>query len=147
MFGLGWTEILIIAAIAVLVVPPKDLPGVMRSVGQGIGKMRRMAGQFQRELESAVRDEELDKLQKEVSHLTRETNRELNSVTTEMNRSSQEMVSLTKPKPITGPQMTPKPAAKNGAAPPRDEAASTEKQASPAPKGEPSPPPAEAVRS
>ncbi len=77
MFGLGWTEILVIAAIAVLVVPPKDLPGLMRTVGQGIGKMRRMAGQFQRELETAVRDEELDKLRKQMSDIGRDTDRQL----------------------------------------------------------------------
>jgi sec-independent protein translocase protein TatB len=77
MFGLGWTEILVIAAIAVLVVPPKDLPGLMRTVGQGIGKMRRMASQFQRELETAVRDEELDKLRKQMSDIGRDTDRQL----------------------------------------------------------------------
>jgi sec-independent protein translocase protein TatB len=77
MFGLGWTEILVIAAIAVLVVPPKDLPGLMRTVGQGIGRMRRMASQFQRELETAVRDEELDKLRKQMSDIGRDTDRQL----------------------------------------------------------------------
>ena len=80
MFGLGWTEILVIAAIAVLVVPTKDLPGLMRNVGQGIGKMRRMANQFQRELDAAIRDEELDKLRKEVTQIGRETEQDLRSV-------------------------------------------------------------------
>jgi sec-independent protein translocase protein TatB len=77
MFGLGWTEILVIAAIAVLVVPPKDLPGLMRGFGRTMGKMRRMASDFQRELESAVRDEELDKLRKQVTDIGKDTDRQL----------------------------------------------------------------------
>ena len=81
MFGLGWTEVLVVAAITVLVVPPKDLPGLMRNVGQTVGKMRRMAGQFQRELEDAVRDEELDKLREQVTEIGRDTDRQLRAAT------------------------------------------------------------------
>lgn len=77
MFGLGWTEILVIAAIAVLVVPPKDLPGLMRGVGRTVGKMRRMASDFQREIEHAVRDDELDKLRKQMTDIGRDTDRQL----------------------------------------------------------------------
>jgi len=77
MFGLGWTEILVIAAIAVMIVPTKDLPALMRNVGQGIGKMRRMATQFQRELDTALRDEELDKLRRDVTKIGQDTERDL----------------------------------------------------------------------
>jgi len=77
MFGLGWTEILVIAAIAVLIVPTKDLPALMRNVGQGVGKMRRMATQFQRELDTALRDEELDKLRRDVTKIGQDTERDL----------------------------------------------------------------------
>jgi sec-independent protein translocase protein TatB len=77
MFGLGWTEILVIAAIAIIVVPPKDLPGLMRNFGRTVGKLRRMASNFQREIEDAVRDDELDKLRKQVTDLNRDTQTEL----------------------------------------------------------------------
>ena len=77
MFGLGWTEILVIATIAILVVPPKDLPGLMRNVGRTVGKVRRMASDFQRQVEDAVRDDELDQLRKQVSDLNRDTQSEL----------------------------------------------------------------------
>lgn len=80
MFGLGWIEILVIAAIAVLVVPTKDLPALMRNVGQGFGKMRRMATQFQRELDTALRDEELDKLRRDVTKIGQDTERDLRGV-------------------------------------------------------------------
>lgn len=91
MFGLGWTEILVVAAIAVLVVPPKDLPGLMRNVGRTVGKMRRMAGQFQRELESAVRDDELDKLRAEMSEIGRDTDRKLRAAARPQELPSKEM--------------------------------------------------------
>ena len=86
MFGLGWTEILVIAAIAVMIVPTKDLPALMRNVGQGIGKMRRMATQFQRELDTALRDEELDKLRRDVTQIGRDTERDLRNVGSQYQR-------------------------------------------------------------
>jgi sec-independent protein translocase protein TatB len=145
MFGLGWTEILVIAAIAVLVVPPKDLPGLMRSVGQGIGKMRRMASQFQRELETAVRDEELDKLRKQMSDIGRDTDRPLRAAANpkeltdlrrkvdeighETNRELRQKGTGPKPRaatveaaePAALPAMTPLPDAKAGGDPAADE--------------------------
>ena len=138
MFGLGWTEILVIAAIAVLVVPTKDLPGLMRSFGQGVGKMRRMATQFQRELDNAVRDEEIDKLRKEMSDVSRDTeqalrrasgqkelqhirkemaqvssdtNRELRAVTADPSSPQRRAVSVEKPGEDAAPAMTPLPPA------------------------------------
>jgi len=92
MFGLGWTEILVIAAVAVIVVPPKDLPGLMRNVGRTVGKMRRMAGQFQRELESAVRDDELDKLRAQMSEIGRDTDRQLRAASGSVGLPSKETV-------------------------------------------------------
>jgi len=86
MFGLGWTEILVISAIAVLIVPTKDLPALMRSVGQGVGKIRRMATQFQRELDTALRDEELDKLRRDVKKIGTDTERDLRNTGTRYQR-------------------------------------------------------------
>lgn len=76
MFGLGWTEILVIATIAILVVPPKDLPGLMRNVGRWMGKARRVMRDFQREIEDAARVDELPQIRRQVEQLTRRTNDE-----------------------------------------------------------------------
>lgn len=76
MFGLGWTEILVIATIAILVVPPKDLPGLMRNVGRWMGKARRVMRDFQREIEDAARVDELPQIRRQVEQLTRQTNDE-----------------------------------------------------------------------
>lgn len=77
MFDLGWTELLVIAVVAIVVVGPKDLPRVMRSVGGTVTKMRRMARDFQRQINDAIRDEELDKLQKDVTALGKDMERDV----------------------------------------------------------------------
>ncbi len=59
-------EILIIGALALIVVGPKDLPILMRRVGQFIGKMRAMAAEFRASFDELARQSELEELRKEV---------------------------------------------------------------------------------
>ena len=70
MFNLGWTEILVIVAIAIIIVGPRDLPGMLRSAGQLLGRMRRMASDFQKTFNDAIKDAErqvgVDEIRKEV---------------------------------------------------------------------------------
>jgi Tat protein translocase TatB subunit len=47
MFDIGWSELVVIAVVALVVIGPKELPGVLRMVGQWMGKARKMAGEFQ----------------------------------------------------------------------------------------------------
>lgn len=56
MLDIGWTELLVIGALALIVVGPRDLPHLLRSVGQTVGKVKRMAREFQRSIEDAARD-------------------------------------------------------------------------------------------
>lgn len=58
MFDIGWTEILLVAMVAIVVIPSKDLPKLLRTVGQSVGKLRRMAGEFQSQFNSALREAE-----------------------------------------------------------------------------------------
>ncbi len=69
MFEIGWTELLVIAVVAIVVIGPKDLPRAMRTVGQWTTKVKRMAGDFQRQFNEAVREAELDDVKKEVASL------------------------------------------------------------------------------
>lgn len=62
MFDIGWTELLILAVVAVIIVGPKDLPRMLRSLGRYAGKMRRMAGEFRDQFDDALRESELDDL-------------------------------------------------------------------------------------
>lgn len=69
MFDIGWTEILVIAVVAIIVVGPKDLPGMLRSLGQYAGKMKRTAAEFRSQFDDVLRDSELDELRSSVSDL------------------------------------------------------------------------------
>ena len=67
--GIGATELLLIGIIALLVVGPKDLPLLMRRVGQFMGKARSMAADFRASFDEMARQSELDDLRKEVEAL------------------------------------------------------------------------------
>jgi sec-independent protein translocase protein TatB len=59
MFGIGWTEFLIIAIVAIVVVGPKDLPRLMRTFGHYAGKLCRMANELKQQVDEAMREVEL----------------------------------------------------------------------------------------
>lgn len=63
---IGGTELLIIAAVALIVVGPKDLPALLRKVGQFVGRMRGMASEFRASFDEMARQSELDELRREV---------------------------------------------------------------------------------
>ena len=54
MFGLGWSEMLVVGIVALIVIGPKDLPGLFRSICQFTGKARMMAREFSRAMEAAA---------------------------------------------------------------------------------------------
>jgi sec-independent protein translocase protein TatB len=58
MFDLDISKMIIVGIVALAVIPPKDLPRVMRTVGQTLGKMRRMASEFQGQFMEAMREVE-----------------------------------------------------------------------------------------
>jgi sec-independent protein translocase protein TatB len=63
---IGGTELLVIAAVALIVVGPKDLPVLLRKLGQFVGKMRGMASEFRASFDEMARQSELDELRREV---------------------------------------------------------------------------------
>lgn len=66
MFDIGWSEMALILLVALIVIGPKDLPRVARTVGHWVGKGRAMAREFQRALEDMAREAELDKVKNEI---------------------------------------------------------------------------------
>lgn len=62
MLDIGWSELLVIGIVALLVVGPKELPGLLRTCGQWAGRARGMAREFQRSMEEAAREADLDKI-------------------------------------------------------------------------------------
>lgn len=69
MFEIGWTEMLVIAVVMIVVVGPKDLPRMLRTIGKMTAKMRSMAGDFQRQFNEALKEAELDEVKKSVDSL------------------------------------------------------------------------------
>jgi sec-independent protein translocase protein TatB len=69
MFDISWGELLLIGAVALIVIGPKELPAVLRTVGQWMTKLRRMANEFQGQFQEAIREAEMADLKKEVDDL------------------------------------------------------------------------------
>jgi sec-independent protein translocase protein TatB len=64
MFDIGWSEFAVIAVVALIAIGPKELPGVLRMVGQWVAKARKMAGEFQGQFQEAMREAEMADLKK-----------------------------------------------------------------------------------
>ncbi|MET3579703.1 sec-independent protein translocase protein TatB [Mesorhizobium robiniae] len=69
MFDIGWTEMLVIAIVMIVVVGPKDLPKMLRTFGRTTAKMRGMAADFQKQFNDALKEAELDDVKKSVDSL------------------------------------------------------------------------------
>lgn len=74
MFGIEWTEYAVIAIVALIVIGPKELPAVLRAIGQWTTKIRRMAAEFQGQFQEALREAEMADLKKEIDDATRSFN-------------------------------------------------------------------------
>src|SRR6516225_2170649 len=85
MFDLSWSHILLLVVVALVVVGPKDLPKLMRTVGRWLGKARSMADQFRKSFDEMTREAELQELRAEIESLR--TSRPLSGVEQDLNRS------------------------------------------------------------
>lgn len=108
MFDIGWSEMLVVGAVALVVIGPKDLPAALRQAGKWMGTVRRMAADFQGQVNQAMREAELDELRQEVSNLKSG----LNAATDPVRSASQEVKSLVEAPaalPAPDPEGAPKP--------------------------------------
>jgi sec-independent protein translocase protein TatB len=69
MFDIGWSELLLIGVVALIAIGPKELPGALRTLGQWMGKVRRMAAEFQGQFQEAMREAEIDQLKKDMDDM------------------------------------------------------------------------------
>jgi sec-independent protein translocase protein TatB len=70
MFDIGWGELLLIGIVALIAIGPKELPTVLRTLGQWMAKLRRMASEFQNQFHEAMREAEMADLKKQVDEVT-----------------------------------------------------------------------------
>ena len=69
MFDIGWGELVVIGIVALIAIGPKELPTVLRTLGQYMGKIRRMAAEFQGQFQEAMREAEMADLKKQAEDL------------------------------------------------------------------------------
>jgi sec-independent protein translocase protein TatB len=70
MFDISWGELLLIGVVALVFIGPKELPTVLRTLGQWMAKLRRMANEFQNQFHEAMREAEMADLKKHVDDIT-----------------------------------------------------------------------------
>jgi len=104
MFEVGWSELLVIALVAIVVIGPKDLPRVMRVVGQWSGKVKRMAREFQGQFNEALREAELDGVKESLDEI-----RGLNPMSAIKKQLDPIQAALASPTPIAKPAPEPVP--------------------------------------
>ncbi|MBP1805904.1 Sec-independent protein translocase protein TatB [Rubellimicrobium aerolatum] len=71
MFDLGWTEMMLVGVVALIVVGPKELPNLFRAVGQAVGKARGMAREFSRAMEAAADEAGVKEINRTIQAATR----------------------------------------------------------------------------
>ena len=70
LFDIGWPELMLIGAIALVVIGPKDLPRALRIAGYWVRKARTMSREFQSSVEQMIREAELDEMRQELKKAT-----------------------------------------------------------------------------
>lgn len=104
MFDIAWSELALIGAVALVVIGPKDLPKVMRTMGQWTRKARLLAGEFQSSVDEMVRQAELEELRKKVQSV----NPAVNSIGSMVESSVREAIDGVKPAspaPVSAPTL------------------------------------------
>lgn len=159
MLDLGWTELLVIGILTILIFGPKELPVVFRTVTQWLGKARSVAREFQRTVDDMARETELDEIRKAAKNAASDMNTMVDPSGSMDGLFNDPDKQKPKPTPTSQPQSmphTPRDSssdnddptaweAPSGTATPAEAAVSAEPQpAAPEPKVEPAPAPAPA---
>lgn len=80
MLDIGWSELLILGVVAILVVGPRELPSMLRNFGKTIGQLRKMAGEFQTQFNDALKDAELDEVRRSINDVTSAASKAANPI-------------------------------------------------------------------
>ncbi|MGA7486135.1 MAG: Sec-independent protein translocase protein TatB, partial [Xanthobacteraceae bacterium] len=115
MFDVGWSELLLIGIVALIVIGPKELPGALRTLGQWMGKLRRMASEFQGQFHEAMREAEMADLKKQVDDMTSQAQSYVNfdpvdEVRRELESTQQQIESAIVAEPTASPAAATQPA-------------------------------------
>lgn len=97
MLGLGWTEMLVIGVVALIVIGPKDLPMVMGKLGKFMGQIRRMGNEFQREINRTTGLDEVRNLRNSITSPLKKTAEEIRREFNTMTPTGQQPSGIIKP--------------------------------------------------
>jgi sec-independent protein translocase protein TatB len=137
MFDIGWGKLILIGIVALIVIGPKELPGALRTLGQWVAKIRRMASEFQNQFHEAMREAELADLKKEVDEMAAQAAHfnPIEDIRQDIEKAAGPLPDLESPLPDTPTASASAPAAAD-AAPATDAGASIAPPAAPAPASE-----------
>ena len=108
MFDIGWSELVVIGVVALIAIGPKELPGVLRMVGQWIGKARRMASEFQGQFNEAMREAEMADIKKQFDDVSAAAkDMSPTNLLTSISKDVEDAVKLDPPAPTTPVSPTP----------------------------------------
>ena len=133
MFDIAWSEMVVIGAVALIAIGPKDLPKALRAVGAMTAKARRMAAEFQDHFREAMREAELESVQQEVANIKQDLAATTNGLQSEFNSFGQQLSDTSQP--VVPPTETPQSATPKVETP-KVETAGIEPPKSEAPSGE-----------
>jgi sec-independent protein translocase protein TatB len=97
MFEIAWSELFIVLVVAIIVVGPKELPGMLRALGRMLGKLRRQADDFRRQFDESMKDVGGEDLQRELNELRR--NNPLNEIRNTIEEAAREATKPVLPTP------------------------------------------------
>jgi sec-independent protein translocase protein TatB len=86
MFDIGWTELLIIGVMALIVVGPKDLPVLLRTIGRYVGIIRKQASEFRAQFDEALRETEFDQIRKDVAGIKQDVANSVHEATRQVEK-------------------------------------------------------------
>lgn len=138
MFEIGWSELLVIGVVALIAIGPKELPGVLRTAGQWMGKIRRMAAEFQGQFQEAIREAEMGDLKKEIDEVTSGLGNKFDPLNYHDNswKPDTDKPAETATSSVTPPSGTPEPPAEPVLPAIEPAAAITEQEVAPSPTGD-----------
>jgi sec-independent protein translocase protein TatB len=110
MFDFSWGELVVIGAVALIVIGPKELPTVLRTLGQWMTKIRRMASEFQGQFQEAMREAEMADLKREIDTATRGFGSHFDDPFDETNRPKPESSAASAPDPAASATLPAEPA-------------------------------------
>jgi sec-independent protein translocase protein TatB len=107
MFDIGWSELLVIAVVLIVVVGPKDLPPMLRAFGKTMTRFRKVAGEFRAQFDEALREADLDEVRQHIAdaqklnpaHSLREAMNPLRQMGNDIKADLQRSTSVDRPQP------------------------------------------------